>query len=69
MNRLTRRSQQLHTQSYLGREVPEYAREDIRELIEGSYRILYQIKTERIDVLTVIRGSQLLPDTAESLES
>ncbi len=69
VNRLTKRSQQLRTQPRLGRVVPEYAREDIRELIEGSYRILYQLKTERIDVLTVIGGSQMLPDTAESLES
>jgi plasmid stabilization system protein ParE len=27
-----------------GRKVPEYDREDYRELIEGNYRIMYRVK-------------------------
>lgn len=40
----------------VGRIVPELAREDIRELIEGNYRIVYQVLDDRIVVLTVFEG-------------
>ena len=43
-----------------GRMVPELAREDIRELIEGNYRIVYQVIDDRIVVLTVFEEHQLL---------
>ena len=61
MDRLTRRSQQIGTFPRSGRSVPEYEAPDIREVIEGSYRIIYRIKKEQIDVLAVIHGAQQLP--------
>ena len=42
--------------------MPEYEAEDIRELIEKPYRIIYRIKKDQIDVVAVIHGAQLLPD-------
>ena len=42
--------------------MPEYQSEDIRELIEKPYRIVYRIKTNQIDVLAVIHGARLLPE-------
>ncbi len=45
-----------------GRKVPEYEAEDIRELIEKPYRIIYRIKSDQIDVLAVIHGARLLPE-------
>lgn len=30
-----------------GRKVPEVDREDVREIIEGNYRIIYQIRVEQ----------------------
>jgi plasmid stabilization system protein ParE len=44
----------------MGRKVPEFAREDVRELIHGSYRVVYRITTEGIEVLTVFEGHRLL---------
>ena len=44
-----------------GRKVPELLREDIRELIEGNYRIVYQVFEDRLVVLTVFEGHHLLP--------
>jgi toxin ParE1/3/4 len=44
-----------------GRKVPEFFREDIRELIEGNYRIVYQVFKDRLVVLTVFEGQHLLP--------
>ena len=44
-----------------GRRVPDYTRDDVRELIEGSYRIVYRIGAERIEVLTIKHCAQRLP--------
>ena len=45
-----------------GRAVPEFSREDIRELIEGNYRIVYQVFADRLVILTVFEGHQLFPE-------
>ena len=44
-----------------GRVVPESHREDIRELIYGNYRIIYRAEKNKISVLTVRHGKQILP--------
>lgn len=36
-----------------GRVVPEVERKDIREVISGSYRIIYRIEATRVRVLTL----------------
>jgi len=61
MDRLTRRSQQVGTFPRSGRQVPEYEAPDVREVIEGSYRVIYRIKEEQIDVLAVMHSAQQLP--------
>ena len=40
----------------LGRMVPEAEQETIRELLYQNYRIIYRIKSELVEVLTVIHG-------------
>lgn len=45
-----------------GRKGPEFSRDDIRELIEGNYRIVYQVLTDRLVVLTVFEGHRLFPE-------
>jgi addiction module RelE/StbE family toxin len=45
-----------------GRAVPELSREDISELIEGNYRIVYQVFADRLVILTVYEGHQLFPE-------
>ena len=61
VDRLTRRSEQIAAFPMSGRMVPEFEAEDIREMIEKPYRIIYRIKPEQIDVLAVIHAAQLLP--------
>ncbi len=51
VDRLTRRSEQIGDFPYSGRKVPEYDRDDLREVIEGSYRIIYRILSDQIDVI------------------
>ena len=44
-----------------GRKVPEMSRDDIREMIEGRYRIIYRVVSDnRVDILTVHHSSRLL---------
>lgn len=57
VDRLTRRSQQIAKFPFSGRRVLEYDGDQIREVIEGSFRIIYHIKADQIEVLAVIHGS------------
>jgi toxin ParE1/3/4 len=38
--------------------VAEFEMLQIRELIEGPYRIIYYLKPDQIDVLAVLHGAQ-----------
>lgn len=62
VDRLTGRSQQAGQFPMSGRAVPEYDLDDVRELIERPYRIIYRIRRDRIEVLAVIHGAQQLPE-------
>jgi len=66
VDRITRRSAQIASFPSLGREVPEYDAEDIREIIEYPYRIIYRIKSNQIDILAVIHGARNIPDDIQS---
>jgi len=66
VRRLVRRSLQLQTVARSGRKVPEYDRDDIRELKERPYRIIYQL-SDRVDVVAVMHYRQLLPGDVEGL--
>ena len=65
VDRLTARSIQIATFPFSGRMVPEYELNEVREVIEGTYRIIYLIDSgqQKIEVLAVIHSSreQLLP--------
>ncbi len=45
-----------------GRKVPEANREEIREVFEGEYRIIYKIESKRVSILTIRNFKQLLPE-------
>jgi toxin ParE1/3/4 len=60
VDKLTRRSEQIATFPLSGRIVPEYKNENIREVIERPYRIIYLIKVDQIDILAVVHGAQEL---------
>jgi len=65
VDRLTQRSQQIAEFPFSGRRVPEYDIDQIREVIEGPYRIIYYIKPDQIDVLAVIHGAMDVPGSSE----
>jgi len=41
-----------------GRHVAEVSDEQVRELVEGAYRIIYPVQAARIDVLAIVHGRQ-----------
>ena len=43
-----------------GRKVPERDTAELRELIEGRYRIVYRIEADRCLVVTVLDGARQL---------
>ena len=49
-----------------GRVVPELGREDVREVFLRSYRIVYGVGEDAVDVLTVFEGHRLLPKGLDS---
>jgi len=59
VKKLKSRTRILKSQSHSGRVVPEIENQNIRELIEGNYRIIYKIVSEnQIDILTVHHSSR-----------
>jgi len=67
VDRITSRSQQLNALPRSGRQIPEYQQQDVRELLIKPYRIIYRIKPDQIDVLTVMHYRQVLPQDIKQL--
>ena len=44
----------------MGRIVPEVNDSALREILFGTYRIVYRIKPDRVEILTVYHGAKLL---------
>ncbi len=65
VDRLTRRSQQIADLPLSGRRVPEYEMDQIREVIEEPYRIIYHIKPDQIDVVAVLHAARGIIRTGE----
>lgn len=60
-DRIFDRIDQLKHFPQLGRVVPEFQNEDLRELIIGKYRIVYRIyEPTKIVILRIIHGAKLL---------
>jgi addiction module RelE/StbE family toxin len=64
VDRITQKTKLLKKFPLLGAEVPEYEDASIRELLEYPYRIIYRVREERIDVVSVVHGARQLPPQA-----
>jgi len=54
----------LERHSRIGRIVPEFSNENIREIINGNYRIVYTVKSQfQIDILTIHHSARLLNES------
>jgi toxin ParE1/3/4 len=61
VDRLTRRSQQIAAFPRSGRVVLEANDVNVRELLEGPYRIIYHLLDDEIDVIAVVHSSRQWP--------
>lgn len=64
---LLARARQLETAPRSGRQIQEYARTDLREVLERPYRLIYRVTAERVEILTVMHYRQLLPRNTDVL--
>jgi plasmid stabilization system protein ParE len=62
IDRIIRRVETIAPFPFGGRKVPEFDREDLREVPESPYRIIYRIKPNEIQVVTIMHYRQLLPN-------
>ena len=60
VDKLISRVDQLETNPKSGRVVPEINKEEIRELIEGNYRIVYKYVGETVTILRVHHSARQL---------
>ena len=61
MDKIIERVDVLEQHPKIGRKVPEFDNELIRELIEGNYRIIYRIESEdRVGIARVHHAARLL---------
>jgi len=64
--RLRHRALQAADLPSAGRKVPELGRDDVREVLERGYRIVYRVLEDEIHILTVFEGHKSLrPDNLE----
>ncbi len=63
VDRITSRSKQIARFPESAQLVPEYDRPDVREMVEGPYRLIYRTEKDRVVVLAVIHGARPLPPT------
>ena len=56
--RILRRVQLLEQFPLIGRMVPEYEVERLREIIEPPYRIIYQVYADRVEIVTIRHSAE-----------
>lgn len=67
VDRLTRRVEQLVAHPLSGRALDRFQRNDLRELIEAPYRVVYVVLQDRIAILTVRDTRRVLPRNPDAL--
>jgi plasmid stabilization system protein ParE len=59
---LTAAAEQVAAMPLVGRCVPEFGRDDVREVMCRGYRIVYLVSESQVEILAVFEGHRLLPD-------
>lgn len=61
VNKIFKKVETLSKNPKRGRKVSEANREEIREVFEGEYRIIYRVESKKIFILTIRNFKQLIP--------
>ncbi len=62
VDRLTRWSERLTLEPRVDRRVPEYRRDDLREVLDRPFRLIYLVAADQIGIVTVKHYRQELPE-------
>ena len=46
----------------IGRVVPELGLPSVREIFHGSYRIVYELTNDNVQVVAIVHGKRILPE-------
>ena len=60
INQLIRRAESLSKNPHKGRIVPEFLIPELRELILKNYRIVYLLREDSIEIITVFESHRLI---------
>lgn len=60
VDRIFEGTEHLVTFPEAGRVVPEFARQELREFIQGNYRVVYQVQRDAVSIVTVFHSARLL---------
>jgi addiction module RelE/StbE family toxin len=58
IDRLIESTEKLFTSPNVGRIVPEFGREDLREVLFRDYRVVYQLLGDTVTILRVVHGAR-----------
>jgi toxin ParE1/3/4 len=47
---------------FSGQVVPEIGREDLREILQGNYRLIYRVSDDRVDILAVFHSARIFDE-------
>jgi len=61
IERITSAVAQLRTFPERGSKVEKWDRDDIREILVGNYRVIYQIAEKTVYIVTIIHSARQLP--------
>ena len=61
VDEIVKRTDNLNFSPYMGRKVPEYDLNELRELIYKSYRIIYEVEGNRVFIRRIWHSARLLP--------
>ena len=58
IDRLVAAAERLQSAPLLGRVVPEYRREGLREVIVQNYRLVYLVRSDEVTVARIVHGAR-----------
>ena len=59
VERLVSVVERLETDPLSGRVVPEVGDDTVREVIHGNYRIVYRVRSDLVEIVTIFQGARL----------
>lgn len=63
IDRITQKTQHLAVHPEMGGRVPECKEEQVRELLEFPYRIIYAVGPRRVEILSIVHAARELPQS------